>query len=161
MASWSQSEAGSPALNCSSLTILLIPEHLQWLTGLQNQGQMPQCDSEPFPCRAPPHLSNIPHPSAPSTGSTCHSPNGLGLPCLEVASNLVRTVVVPWSKLPQWHTWKQILSSNPFSTYKYILVINILHEEVDLMTQFACTPCCSEKLGFQLFRSSLLLTFHN
>lgn len=101
MASWSCSKARCPTLSCSSLSTQLIPEHLQWLTGLQNPGQTPQHDSEPFPHRAPSHLSDRGPPCVLSTRSTCHSPKRLGLPCWEVTSNLVKQVVVPGSKMPQ------------------------------------------------------------
>lgn len=99
----------------------------------------------PFPAGLLPTFPTESHPCALSTVSTHYSPNGLSLPCLEVAYNLVRKGVVPWSKLPHWHRWKQILPSNSFSTYKYIFVTKILHGEGDLMTQFACTPSYSEK----------------
>lgn len=108
----------------------------------------------------PPPFQQTP-PLCSLYSSTHLSLNGLSLPCLEVASDLVIKVVVSWSKLLHWHRRKQILPSNSFPMYKYTFVIKILYEAGDLMFQFACTLGCSEKLDFQLLKSWLLLTFHN
>lgn len=125
----------------------LRPNSSAWLWALPMQGSFPHLRHRPALCSL--HMFHPPFPKK-------------ARPTL-VGSNiwLGKKVIVPGGKLPQWHRWKQILPSNSFSIYEYTFVIKILREQGDLVSQFACTLYCGEKLNFQLFKSWLLLTFHN